>query len=377
MGQLNYQKDRDTRYLKQVSEQLEKVKEREGDSFDKDDYVETWIADELPKDIEKIEKRFKTLNPEEASRDMEGIISIGHQEICILSGEAISVDVVAVADYVRRALDIPGIKEVILNMGAYTEKQFADIKNQLIIPPGVKLQHRIFQETYNKKDYDYYMKRGPDEDSYKAFGEGIKGKKNWKFRYDSQIAALKAGFDEVGIGALFGLRKHPLKDIKGLQDHAEQIKNAKDENGNNIGKEPKRCCLPFANNPEVECPVDVKFIVPGLKDEQKIIELIYALARLAMPTVSIVSSERDNPEILKKLDQYANHTTLFVHPEPGENIHSLQELAGVEDKDRVKPVGQAEVVSRRPAEALADWQKRGYNIIGFDVDKYQNQISNH
>ena len=38
-----------------------------------------------------------------------------------------------------------------------------------------------------------------------------------------------------------------------------------------------------------------------------------------MPTINIVSSERDGPAMLRILDKYATCTTLNVHPGVGDN----------------------------------------------------------
>ena len=159
--------------------------------------------------------RLITLSLEEASADLDALVQIGHREICILAGEAIACDPGKVVEYAQLAVYKPGVHEVILNMGAYTQRTFEFIKETIVLPAGVKLQHRVFQETYVKTEYDYYMERAPREHGSKA---------DFDFRYNSQVAALKAGFDEVGIGVLFGLSRYPLKEIKGLQQHAAYIK---------------------------------------------------------------------------------------------------------------------------------------------------------
>lgn len=299
--------------------------------------------------------RLITLSIKEASKDLDALVEIGHQEICILAGEEISCDPGKVIEYAQLAANKPGVKEVILNMGAYTENIFGFIKENIMLPAGVMLQHRVFQETYDRTAYAYYLARAPKVPGSKA---------DFDFRYNSQVAALRAGFDETGIGALFGLSRFPLEEIKGLQTHAAYIKKYG-------GKYPKRCCLPIANNPEpIENPVDVKYFIPGMKTERMITELIYALAKLAMPAISIVSSERDNPETLELLDKYADHCTLFVHPTPGGNTKALAELRGTATVVEIEKVAQAEVFPRQPADALRSWRERGYNVLGFDVTKY-------
>lgn len=306
--------------------------------------------------IDAYKAKLKTLSIDEAKQDFAALAEIGHQEICVLSGEDITAQPDKVIDYIQLALDTPGIKEVILNLGSYSAKIFKMIKENLVIPEGKKLQHRVFQETYDPYEYDRFVKYAPKESTVDQ-----PSKRYWIERHMSQAQALRAGFGEVGIGALFGLTKNPLKEIKGLQDHAISIKKLH-------GKEPKRCCLPLGNEPEYT-HVDIPYMIPTRPKAAEIAELIYALARLALPTVSIVSSERDEPELLKKLDKYANHTTLFVHPGPGRNTESLKELNTVE-KTKSSVVEQAKTTARQPRQAILDWLGRGYHILDFDWQKY-------
>ena len=330
--------------------------------------------EELQETIQRHEAHLKTLSPEEAKEDFAAVAEIGHQELCILSGSGLSLDYRKLFPYIEAAVNQEGIKEAILNLSQFREEIFQALMEDLQhpetgikIPDGVKLQFRIFQETYDRDAYAYFMGK-----SHPLHGKGNKG--NYDVKYNSQIVALrvgkqlesqgKKGIDEVGIGTLFGLTRFPLKEIVGLQKHTEDIFSQ-------TGVEVKRCCLPFGNEPE-NSGVDIPYMIPGKfsqEGEQKAVELVYALARLAMPTLSIVNSERDRPELLEILDQYANHTTVFVHPEPGGNIEALKELQGqlpLEDK----PIGQAEVYPRKPADAIKSWHERGYHVLGFNTQKY-------
>lgn len=313
----------------------------------------------LQSEIADYESKLQTMTPKEAEQDMTALTSIGHKEICVLSGEKIAHDPSLVAQYLQIAANRPGVREVIMNMGSYNERVFKWIKDEVKAPPGVKLQHRVFQETYYDM-YGHFMRKAPRDER----GAAMPGSKlDWQLRRDSQINALKAGFDEVGIGALFGLLSHPLLEIKALREHAKEIK----EQG---GKEPKRCCLPLGNEPEYT-KVEIPYAIARQKRAMEITELIYALSRLAMPTVSIVSSERDGPEMLRILDQYANHTTLFVHPGPRQNIESLKELEGASKKEG-EVIEQAKVTSRNPKEQINYWLENGYHVLGFDWQKYLN-----
>lgn len=305
-------------------------------------------------------EKLKTLTLEQAEKDLDALVEVGHQEVCILSGE-LGQNADKLMNYVAVVATRPGIKEIILNAGAFSDEQMEiirtrmdNVRNSKTPPLDVALQFRIFQETYDREAYPEYMKNAPNVST---------GKKNFSYRYESQVRALKSGaFQEVGIGALFGLSKNPLAEIKGLKDHAEFIKREG-------GKEPKRCCLPIANEPEGS-KVRIDYKIPGSKYEREVTELTYALARLSMPTVSIVSSERDDAPTLEMLDQYANHSTLFVHPSPEENVLSLKMLKERKTEEESKAIGQAKTNARHPDDALTSWESRDYNILDFDRDRY-------
>ena len=299
---------------------------------------------------EAIKEKITTLTPDAAKDDLDSLSKIGHQTVCLLSGEAIARDLKKTVQYAQLAADNPQFKEIVLNMGSFTEEGFRYINENLKRSPETKLQHRVFQETYDRESYAKALIRGRAE-----------GKQDFDKRYNSQVAALRAGFDDVGIGVLFGLSDNPLKELLELQKHVEFIKK-------NAGKEPKRCALLFANSPEGS-DVEIPHNVGGSKYRKDIMVLVYALAALATPTVSRVNSERDDSETLKELDKTSNHTTLFVHPTPGGNVIALQELQNKSKiKDNLTP--QAAVEPRWPEEAIEDWKKRGYNILNFNVKKY-------
>jgi len=86
---------------------------------------------EMEEKIASFNAMLKTMSHEEARQDFDALAEIGHKEICVLSGEAITARITDLIDYVQLALDTPGIKEVILNMGAFDEKRFKIIKDQL------------------------------------------------------------------------------------------------------------------------------------------------------------------------------------------------------------------------------------------------------
>lgn len=284
-----------------------------------------------------------SLSIDEAVKDVLYIMKDGHRHLCVLAGEyPAKYPAKILAGYIA-AFDQLGLKEIILNVEPPADE--SDYQLWRNAAKNTALQFRVFQETYQR---DTYTKIHPKT----KFGR----KYNYDFRYQSQEMALKYGFDEVGIGVLFGLHRYPLEEIDSLKAHAEELKYK-------TGKNPARVCLPSAKHLE-NIEVSIPYTVTGHKARQKLplywqlSEILYALSRLAMPSVNIVSSERDPSELLAILDLYATCTTLNVHPGVGDNIRYHEKIE-FEDTH----FEQAPSYSRNPKTSIHAFKARGYRPI--------------
>ena len=261
----------------------------------------------------------RELSVAQAVEDTKAVTKAGHKHICYLTGSTPSTEefpdkIIPYLTAIVEATKDDGLEEIILNVEPLTEEGFAKIVRAVAVTnekfgTNVSLQFRVFQETYNREVYAQMHPLGP--------------KANYDFRIESQARALRAGFDNVGLGALFGLNKFPLEEIERLRQHTARLEKE-------FGRLPARICLPSANELEnigVKIPY---FIRRGIYNEsreellekgpyEKFNELIYALARLALPRINIVSSERDGAAMLEILDKYATCSTLNVHPGVGDN----------------------------------------------------------
>jgi len=288
----------------------------------------------------------RELSVEQAVVDTLAVMEDGHTHICYLTGSAPGRERLPekIVPYLK-AFDDLGLTEIILNIEPASEEGFKKMRKAV---KKTSLQFRVFQETYNRETYAKMHPKGPKAD--------------YDFRRQSQARAIKAGFDNVGLGALFGLHRYPLEEIEGLRKHAEELEKEH-------GVKPARVCLPSANeltNIGVNIPY---FLKRGVytKGREKLVkageyekfnELIYALARLAMPTINIVSSERDGPGMLKILDKYATCTTLNVHPGVGDNAKIFP--CNGHKKTHFE---QATTFPRKPKKTIKDMIRRGYNPI--------------
>lgn len=285
----------------------------------------------------------RELTVKQAIEDTRAIMKKGHRRICYLAGSAPGRYKTPdkIIPYLRE-IDKLGLEEIILNIEPVTRVGFKKIRQAV---EHTSLQFRVFQETYDRQTYKQLHPQGPKAD--------------YDFRRQSQARALKAGFDNVGLGVLFGLHKYPLEEIAALRKHVQDLEKA-------FNKTPARVCLPSANQLR-NIDVDVPYLLDRgkYKDRGKVMlkmgtyekfnQLIYALARLAMPTINIVSSERDTPAMLEILNKYATCASLNVQPNVGGNAN-------------IFPYGntyfkQALIFSRNPKETFKGMGARGYNPI--------------
>jgi len=270
----------------------------------------------------------KKLSLEEFVKDTEEIVKDGHSHICFLAGDG---DLTTkhperMIPYLQALDQMEGVDEIILNVTPQTTETF---KSWREIVKNKSLQFRVFQETYNREIYRQKHPFGPKAD--------------YTFRRESQSRAMDAEFDNYGFGVLLGLNPSFVQEIDDLVKHAQEMMVR-------YGKSPARVCLPTANMLKGVNNVEEQIHVPS-----KANELAYALARLAMPEVSIVSSERDTPEMLRTLDRYATNRTVDVQPSVGGNLQ--QALS----KDSL--LKQATVHPTSPEATRKDYANRGYNLL--------------
>lgn len=270
----------------------------------------------------------KTLSLDEFIQDAKEIVKDGHSHICFLAGDG---DLTTkhperMLPYLQALDQMEGIDEVILNVTPQSTGTFKTWRDAV---KNKSLQFRVFQETYNPEIFKQKHPFGP--------------KTYYHFRRESQSRAMDAGFDNYGLGVLLGLNPNLLEEIDELIKHAQEMTTR-------YGKFPARVCLPTANTLKGINNVEVQIHVPP-----KANELAYALVKLAMPEVSIVSSERDTPEMLRTLDRYATNRTVDVQPSVGGNLEQAR------NQDRL--LKQTTVYPTNPEATREDYVMRGYNLL--------------
>ena len=133
--------------------------------------------------------------------------------------------------------------------------------------------YTLFQETYNKENYEALHPTGPKSD--------------YAYHTTAMDRAMEAGIDDVGIGVLYGL-EHYKYDFVGLLMHAEHLE-AKFGVGPHTISVPRICP---ADDIDVD---DFSNAVPG-----DIFEKIVALIRVSAPYAGMIMSTRESQSMRER-----------------------------------------------------------------------------
>jgi thiazole biosynthesis protein ThiH len=239
-----------------------------------------------------------TLSEEEMRKDFKEVIKHAPEEFCVLKGENPNsfddcISALEILGEVNKECGSP-LHMVTFNIAPMTTENFRKLVESN--KTGLPLQYRIFQETYDEGVYRNLHTRGP--------------KANFMHRKNTQERALKAGFDEVGMGILLGINDAPnghVQDIISLISHGLEIKAQH-------GKPPYSISIPRHQpvkgyNFQTPSPVDDKTYV-----------FFHALIRLAFPDTKIIITSRENEGTIAKLEPIINIRDLAPRPGVGGNF---------------------------------------------------------
>ncbi|HEY4507803.1 MAG TPA: hypothetical protein VJJ47_02945 [Candidatus Paceibacterota bacterium] len=295
-----------------------------------------------PAGIHNREYKSRTLSTKELVADIAAVLLQGHEKVCFLQANWKEAAFLAKVGHwlpeVIKTCGPLGLKELILNVQTLSEAGYRKVfAIRDAVDPAFTIQVRTFQETY-------------DREAYAALIPEAKGgvKHDFTQRRDTQKVAWKAGADSVGLGVLFGLSPKPLEELQKLIEHAKELQSE--------GAKVVRICLPTAHSVD-GLKTSIPFDLPTSdKDYPHFAELVYSLARLALPEMNWVMSERDPAEVRDQLVKYASETTVGVHPGVGDNLDLF--LA----KERGLHFEQATVYSEEPDQYVERMAKSGYTV---------------
>ena len=247
----------------------------------------------------------KKLTQEEIKKEVIALQDMGHKRLALETGEdPINNPIEYVLESIKTIYSIKhkngSIRRFNVNIAATTVENYRILKEAGI---GTYI---LFQETYNKKNYEALHPTGPKHD--------------YAYHTEAMDRAMDGGIDDVGIGVLFGLEMYRY-DFVGLLMHAEHLEAAK-------GVGPHTISVPRI------CPaddIDKDDFSNAISDE--IFEKIVMIIRMAVPYTGMIISTRESKKVRERVLQLGisqisggSKTSVggYVEPEKEDEVTSAQ-----------------------------------------------------
>ena len=258
----------------------------------------------------------KKLTQEEIKREVIALQDMGHKRLAIESGEdPVNNPIEYILESIKTIYSIKhkngAIRRVNVNIAATTVENYRKLKEAGI---GTYI---LFQETYNKKNYELLHPTGP--------------KHNYAYHTEAMDRAMGGGIDDVGIGVLFGLEMYRY-DFIGLLMHAEHLEAAK-------GVGPHTISVPRICPADDIDKADFKNAVPD-----EMFEKIVAVIRIAVPYTGMIISTRESKATREKVLKLGisqisggSRTSVggYVEPEPEDENSSQFDISDTRTLDQV------------------------------------------
>lgn len=260
----------------------------------------------------------KKLTQEEIAAEVVALQDMGHKRLALEAGEhPILNPLEYILESIKTIYSIKhkngAIRRVNVNIAATTVENYKKLKDAGI---GTYI---LFQETYNKDNYEKLHPRGPKSD--------------YAYHTEAMDRAMEAGIDDVGIGVLYGLETYRY-DFVGLLMHAEHL-------------EAKFGCGPHTISVPRICPaddIDTADFKNVISDE--IFQKIVAVLRIAVPYTGMIVSTRETAESRKKV------LDLGVSQISG---GSRTSVGGYTEEERHDETSQFDVSDQRTLDEVVSW----------------------
>ncbi|MDR2878840.1 MAG: [FeFe] hydrogenase H-cluster radical SAM maturase HydG [Fusobacteriales bacterium] len=211
-----------------------------------------------------------TLDPDQIDGEVNTLIGQGHKRLILVYGTHPDYTAEYIAETVEKTYSVKGenggIKRVNINAAPMSVEDFKKIKDS-----GIGT-YQIFQETYHEPTYSRVHPKGE--------------KANFKWRLFGLDRAMKAGLDDVGIGALFGLYNWKFE-VLGLMSHVLHLEEK-------YGVGPHTISFPRLT----EATGIVRHEDYTVKDDE--LKRIIAILRLAVPYTGLILTARENAVMRKE-----------------------------------------------------------------------------
>ena len=215
----------------------------------------------------------KKLTQEEIRQEVIALQDMGHKRLALEAGEDPKNNPIEyILECIKTIYSIKhkngAIRRVNVNIAATTVENYRKLKEAEI---GTYI---LFQETYNKENYEKLHPTGP--------------KHNYDYHTEAMDRAMEGGIDDVGLGVLYGLGTYKYE-LVGQIMHAEHLE-AK------FGVGPHTISVPRLRPADDIDPADFP---DALSDE--IFQKIVAIIRLAVPYTGMIVSTRESQKTREKV----------------------------------------------------------------------------
>ena len=260
----------------------------------------------------------KKLTQEEVRREVIALQDMGHKRLAIEAGEdPINNPIEYILECINTIYSIKhkngAIRRVNVNIAATTVDEYTKLRDAGI---GTYI---LFQETYNKKNYEQLHPTGPKHD--------------YAYHTEAMDRAMQGGIDDVGLGVLFGLEQYRYE-FCGILMHAEHL-----EAVHGVG--PHTISVPRI------CPaddIDPNSFSNAVSDE--IFEKIVACIRIAVPYTGMIISTRESQQARERL------LHLGISQISG---GSRTTVGGYQEKIRPQDTAQFDVSDQRSLDEVVRW----------------------
>ena len=210
----------------------------------------------------------KKLTQEQVKAETIALQDMGHKRLALEAGEdPVNNPLEYILECIETIYSIKhkngAIRRVNVNIAATTVENYKRLKDAGI---GTYI---LFQETYDRKNYEALHPAGPKSD--------------YAYHTEAMDRAMQGGIDDVGLGVLFGIGTYAYE-LCGLLMHAEHLEAV-------FGVGPHTISVPRI------CPaddIDVNDFSNALPDE--IWRKLVAIIRLAVPYTGMIVSTRESEE---------------------------------------------------------------------------------
>ncbi|MBP3200044.1 MAG: [FeFe] hydrogenase H-cluster radical SAM maturase HydG [Lachnospiraceae bacterium] len=276
----------------------------------------------------------KKLTQEEIKKEVIALQDMGHKRLAIESGEdPVNNPIEYILESIKTIYSIKhkngAIRRVNVNIAATTVENYRKLKEVGI---GTYI---LFQETYDKKAYEYLHPTGPKHD--------------YCYHTEAMDRAMDGGIDDVGIGVLFGLDKYKYE-FAGLLMHAEHL-----EAVHGVG--PHTISVPRVKPAD---DIDPNDFDNSLSDEMFC--KIAALIRIAVPYTGMIISTRETPAVREKIIR------LGISQISG---GSRTSVGGYAEEERPHDTEQFDVSDNRTLDEVVNWLMTAGYIPSFCTACYR------